>query len=498
VSFPKKPPTVLFLPQATRHEQFVELVRAIGETCTTLVIDASASRRHYQNLSDRFIPFPDWPRCIPTGSELEFATRQYSILEQETGFSANRIILAGERNIGAAYGQGQYAWPKSNLRRNVCLDNELPFKIICGMLLWATDLLDHNPTKTILAGSSSSPINLVISLIAQQRGIPFISLRSSKIHSGRFFCTEDRLMFNDRTEFAYSVLSRNNETHLPQGEKFLKEFRDKPKTVQYIKNNWKIAEEIGFFEQHRRFFVIGLMSLTSFVRRSKSLPPKPFFSTVSEHYKRKFRQKRQEGFYTRLSTDHLMNLKYLFLPLHKEPELALNLQGYSWHNQINTVARVSAVLPAGFRLLVKEHRFNYGRRPSAQVKKLLALPGVLFIDPFENSFPYIRNADLVITENGSSGWEALIFKRPVVSLDKAFYDVLGLTTRLNDFSDLNEAVVSSLFFQHEDSEYDTKLKRLIEAEFLTTIAEESSEWVDLAVSEIQKRSGELSLGFKQK
>ena len=116
--------------------------------------------------------------------------------------------------------------------------------------------------------------------------------------------------------------------------------------------------------------------------------------------------------------------------LHKEPELAINFQVPLWHSQKSLIAWISKNLPCGYRLLVRDHRKNDGRRPTAFYQDILRYPGVDLISPFDSQFKYIRNAGLIITDNGTTGWEGLIFGKRVISFARNFYEPTGLTERL--------------------------------------------------------------------
>ena len=49
-------------------------------------------------------------------------------------------------------------------------------------------------------------------------------------------------------------------------------------------------------------------------------------------------------------------------------------------------------------------------------KSIKKLGNVRLINPFDEQFKYIKNSDLVITDNGTWGWEALILKNLLINL----------------------------------------------------------------------------------
>ncbi len=80
-----------------------------------------------------------------------------------------------------------------------------------------------------------------------------------------------------------------------------------------------------------------------------------------------------------------------------------------------------------------------GRRNS--IRDMRRLPGVVLVDGFDDQFKYIRNADVIVTENGSTGWEGLVLGRPVVTLADTYYDAAGLARRVNDHDQLGAAIL---------------------------------------------------------
>ena len=104
----------------------------------------------------------------------------------------------------------------------------------------------------------------------------------------------------------------------------------------------------------------------------------------------------------------------------------------------NTIRLLASVLPFGYKLLVREHRLNLGRRRTQAYGELAQLPNVVLIDPFDSQFKYLKHASLVVTENGSSGWEGLLLQRRVLLLsDATFYQGCGQGVTVSDPDRLN-------------------------------------------------------------
>ncbi len=163
-------------------------------------------------------------------------------------------------------------------------------------------------------------------------------------------------------------------------------------------------------------------------------------------------------------------MKYVYFPMHKEAELAQTLQATQWYDQRNTIRVLASLLPFGYRLLVREHRLNFGHRPTRFYRELAQLPNVVVIDPFDSQFKYLRHAALIVTENGSSGWEGLLLGRRVLVLADTFYDSAGLGMRATDPDRLNKAILDILATPEVDraAGRDDRLAATFDAEAETT------------------------------
>lgn len=129
---------------------------------------------------------------------------------------------------------------------------------------------------------------------------------------------------------------------------------------------------------------------------------------------------------------------YVFYPMHHEPEMSLSVQSRSYLNQVEVVRNIAQSLPVGWQVLVKEHPASMGRRPVSYYQKLLAIPGVRFVDPGVNSREIVTHARMVITISGSIGFEAVVRGKPVICFGHASYDLLpdSIVRRVTAFDDL--------------------------------------------------------------
>lgn len=120
----------------------------------------------------------------------------------------------------------------------------------------------------------------------------------------------------------------------------------------------------------------------------------------------------------------LDRLDYLFYPLHAEPEVALSIQGRPYVNQIETLRNLARSLPAGMIVLTKEHPRSIGYRPASYYEKLLRIPNLKIADPLIESRQVVQRSAAVAAVWSFVGFEAVLARKPVVSLGTPLYSLL--------------------------------------------------------------------------
>jgi len=177
---------------------------------------------------------------------------------------------------------------------------------------------------------------------------------------------------------------------------------------------------------------------------------------VINRFKAPFRVRRLNAYLEKryVPVNRLDDLEYVFFPLHLEPEMALLLFAPAYQNQVE-VARVMAQgMPAGMKLVIKDHPLAYGRRSLRYYQKLLEIPGVMLADPLLPAKALVDKCRMVALIGGSVGIEAMIRKKPVLALGPcAPYRVLGDTKMLVNVTDLN-SISRSFLDLLENYEYD--------------------------------------------
>lgn len=104
-----------------------------------------------------------------------------------------------------------------------------------------------------------------------------------------------------------------------------------------------------------------------------------------------------------------------------------------------------------------------GYRTRSYYKELIKIPNVRLISPMRNGHDLVQKAKLVVTLTGTVGWEAIMFKKPVITLGDVYYNDLSFVRRCKSFEDLPYIVKDQLdHFIHDEDELQVYLAALID------------------------------------
>lgn len=110
-----------------------------------------------------------------------------------------------------------------------------------------------------------------------------------------------------------------------------------------------------------------------------------------------------------------LNLPFVYVPLHNQPEMSTQSLGGVFRDQALAVEAMASVLPEGWRIYVKENprQGAYSRGPMF-FHRLSRIRGVQFVPSETSTHELSTRAKITATVAGTAGWEALRKGKPVV------------------------------------------------------------------------------------
>ncbi len=471
---------ILYLPHAMRNDFYFNLLKSLKKKNSIQVIINPGSEKAYISIlgeekniliSPNNIEIVNLDLCDEKKKKTKHLINQ---IEKKSETSINRIFLANERNVGRAYSRNFYFWNNESYYLRFTNNKNLYNKYLLNLFYFANKFLNLSKPEVVISGITSPAMHFAIYLICKLNNIPFLINRKSKVHSSRCYWTTDFNMLNLETEQEMKSSIKYNSNYREIGENYLKKFRKNPFMIGYIKKNWDRGVSI---RKWSNWHFKSLMLLYNNVKLNlKKIPiTQSSLDHLLEWYRLKFLGMSHSKFMKSFDEKSLKEKNYIYFPLHKEPELAINFQAYGFHSQFETIKKLSVIIPFGYKLLIKEHRGTWGRRKTKFYAFLNNLPNVEFISPFDDQYKYIKNANLIVTDNGSTGWEGILLKKKVICLFKNFYN---LCKTVGDYHELNSNIIRTL--ESKESEVsDEQIIKFIIAEYRSTF------------NELEKKSDEM-------
>lgn len=134
--------------------------------------------------------------------------------------------------------------------------------------------------------------------------------------------------------------------------------------------------------------------------------------------------------YRRLIIQPDLSQKFIYVPLHYQPECNTSPQGGAFVNQILMIKILSASLPKGWRIYVKEHPaqwmafgLNYtDYRYKGYYQRIAEIKNVQLVPIETNSFLLINRSQAIANVTGTVGWEAILRQKPALVFGCAWYN----------------------------------------------------------------------------
>jgi hypothetical protein len=187
-----------------------------------------------------------------------------------------------------------------------------------------------------------------------------------------------------------------------------------PKLYDLEISNYRLPETWFYMAKTRRDASYSwTMLLQEVVRRPWRLPP----ALVRFFYAQQYRKDVEKA------TQPLPNGEtYIYFPLHLQPELSTSALGGDYSDQLQAVEALSAWVPDGVQIYVKENpKQTEKQRDTFFFKRLSALKNVRMLSNTEDTISLIKGSVAVATITGTAGWEALFHGKPVLVFGLAWY-----------------------------------------------------------------------------
>jgi hypothetical protein len=315
-------------------------------------------------------------------------------------------------------------------RRRALRVLEAGFRLVEG-------LFDEFRPDAVLSDGVGCTMSYIQYAVARKRQLPFLALSSSRI-TNRFYIIHSHLERYERLEQLYADYKEGG---LPaplraKAEEFLAHFRE-------------VADKPAYFIQWAKPPAMDSKSLRDLValayrfyvfERGNYILMSPFRAIVGR-LNRLLKTFVLDRRHFALPVD---GEKYVFFPLHYQPEATTLVWAPYYVDQIAAVENIAKTLPIDHVLYVKEHKASLGRRPLGYYARLRRIPNVRLISPYCDSHDLIKKCSAVCVLSSTVGWEAILYEKPVISLGEAFYNAFDLVQHVRAMADLPVALGNAI------------------------------------------------------
>ncbi len=179
--------------------------------------------------------------------------------------------------------------------------------------------------------------------------------------------------------------------------------------------------------------------------------------------------------YRRLEKQPVLSKKFVYVPLHFQPERATLPLGDIFADQILMLEIISASLPEGWIAYVKEHPTQWWRRginytayrPKGFYQKIASLANISLVPVKSDNYALAEYAQAVVTVTGTPGWEAIVRGKPAIIFGYPWYMDCPCVLRASDVETCSSAFrkIASGEFRINSQDVINYLKSLDNASF---------------------------------
>jgi hypothetical protein len=175
------------------------------------------------------------------------------------------------------------------------------------------------------------------------------------------------------------------------------------------------------------------------------------------------------------------NEKFIFMPLHFQPERSTLQAVPNFVNQLYVIEQIAKSLPIDYKLYVKEHpiQTRTGWRERKYYKKILSMPNVKLIHPSVCNENILNKCSIVITLSGTLGLDAAFYGKPSIVFTDVLYSKLSSVHVVKNTKELPNIIIESLKKEVDIEELNKYTNMILENSF-------EYDEIDLVI-QIQKR-----------
>jgi hypothetical protein len=388
--------------------------------------------------------FPDrWPTDLDEAAVIERA-RAY---EERFGLTINNLAVSN-RHLGRGYALGGFYHPRSRQSEGMDYLNVVhAFNGILGF--WDNEFATKKFTLVLQGGRNEG-------VVAREYGVPMRNIEPARFHR-KFLWATDEFETTPQLERAFNEITDTSDA--PQLEQPTEGHLAARNRALATASLLSTAYKIGYIITRQIYWRLrGYKNAKGYL--------------LTDFIAYKMRQRRETRKLIRLpGLEKLDGKPFVFYPLNTEPERALQGISPEYFFQLGCIASISRDLPAGFKLVVKEHSVAIGRRPADFYRQISEFKNVVLLNVTDLGMEVVRKSAAVVMITGSAGFEAAVMGKPVITFGQhCSYSFLPHVKTVTRDSQLAGYLKDALL-----GDFDTERARVDGARFLKAVVQVSSD-----------------------
>lgn len=367
--------------------------------------------------------------------------------------------------------------PQKSLWRIVCADRGWGSNFMHGALLKKTFINQNNSRENILRVLSGSVKEIrrifekfkpdvflpavamgsflvyVYEQICKEIGIPYIVPTSNRIKNIFSFSSDVQLMFPQINKTYIDLIDEKEAGDLCKARELYESLMAELEDPDYFDSTLPCfnIKKLDSLPRKIKFIYSACGSLknewTSWLRNARLNRSNDIrrqsggMATLVDNFLYVIKHRVQNYLILNSKYDDLLGpeQKYLYYPLHTSPEYSNQFQGTMWMNQVWLIELLARSIPNDWIVYVKEHPATLTARvrPIDYFKKILIFPNVKMAPVDADTHRLIINAQMIAVVTGTTGWEAILRGKPLITFADNFWDIIGLSMKYSSVENLS-------------------------------------------------------------
>jgi len=318
---------------------------------------------------------------------------------------------------------------------------------------WNHILDKHKINLYLSSGIPHESHEYVIYSLCKQKGIPTIFGHSGPVQDTKFFVTdweESAVGMEEAIESLKTKYSKPEE--IPLKDKFEKFYQSHLANRDNAPVPWDMVNKFNnpfakWFGVVKNVFKNGKKDFLEHVFKFivRWINPR-YWVFMFDRLRRKMRVNSMMRFYDKHAPKPDLNKKFVYFPLHMQPECSTNPMAGAYSDQLLIAKMLNGLLPEDCLIYVKEHPNQPRQYPDGRgrdvhfYKDLLSLDKVRFAPTNFNSLTLLKSSIAVATGTGTVSMEALFHERPVLLFGHTFFQYAPSIFPIHSNEDCRNAI----------------------------------------------------------